>query len=1350
MEEKMFSQKLMLKQRWLYNLLALLICASLLLGTTAASPAAAFQQGKSQAQAEGDPPEAEWLNYRLIVVKFREDSPVRMSEGRLASPDGADLSAAESLLEGLSVRPLFSRTAEELEQETANLRSAEGEALPDLSQYYLITLSEETTFEQASALLEALQGLENVETAYMEPIYKLATDKDPATPDMSTAQGYREDAASGGIDADYAATILGGRGYNVRVTDIELGWQIGHEDLNIKHSSLLGRSENTSQPNDIAHGTNVLGVIAGFNNGYGVTGIASDAEIKLVSNGYVVIGGTEYNYTTPDAIDLAAANSRAGDVIVIPLQVKGPDTDLTCTCGADCTDFEFIPVEWKQANFDAIKRATAKGIIVVEAAGNGSMNLGDTDIYGNVFIRSSRNSGALIVGAGDSATRARRCSSNYGDRIDLQGWGDSIVTTGGLSDGSQDTAFETASGFDSGGDAEQFYTDTFGGTSGATAMVAGAVASLQGIARKQGIALTPAQTREMLINTGSAQTGSTSEHIGPLPDLKNAIDTYLMAGDYTPLNGLTTDSLRPTLNWPNAVGATKYWVQISTGTTFTDLVYDATVTRSEFTPSKNLAKNTIYYWKARPYSNGSWAKWSNTYQFTTPNPTDNPPVTTLTYPKEGFLFTSWSPTFYWKDLSSLSTPPDGYHIQISTTNDFAAATTIEAYPTDANYPVAAPLDGSTQYYWRVRTYIGAAPDQIFSAWTPWRSFKTAIASTSLVSPADGADVDTLRPTFQWNAVANARGYELQISTSAKFKSGVQKYTLGDTTTSYQIKKDLSKKASNVYWRVRVIGSFGNSGWSPVWTVHPPIPPNVPANLKPKTKTVNKDFSPVFTWGVPKGGAVGYQFEISKDSDFDPADLSTDTQDVTDPTYTAAGLDPNSAYYWHVRAVNASGEYSNWSKKFVIYTGPLLSVTLDSPSSGDTVDSRRPTLQWTDATPTLTGAYWLQISRNASFTRIFYSKIVKNASPHTILKSLPLKGTFYWRAANKGKYGYSAWTAGVDFMSPDEAPYAPSLVSPATGAVLINYTPKLVWNAPGRKPIPDGYQVQVSKTSKFDSSVVDEPVTTKTYTIPYGALDESGKYYWRVGSDLGGVFTWSSVRVFYTPGTVKGVVSDIDGGAPIAGARVYIGDGTQSTVTNAAGEFTFNSLVPGDYTFKVDHSGYIIQKHTLTVGKGANVEGFDFPLVAEQAEKIRIVLTWAKEPADLDAHLWLPTTNQTHIHKDNTGDLASTPPDAELEIMDEDGYGPEVITINRSATNPLYPGNYLFAVKLNGYPDMFPLSDARVLVYEGNTFKKEYHIPLTGSGRWWKVFSINVSGSSYSIKDHNQLISSSPAPYADTP
>src|SRR4029453_17067500 len=112
--------------------------------------------------------------------------------------------------------------------------------------------------------------------------------------------------------------------------------------------------------------------------------------------------------------------------------------------------------------------------------------------------------------------RERKEDSTYGSRVDLQGWGDSVATTGWEGDLYRNPDDPTNPDF--------WYTGAFAGTSSAGAIVAGAVANLQGIAVAQlGTPLTSSQLRTLLVETGSPQLGNTAEHIGPRPDLRQAI-----------------------------------------------------------------------------------------------------------------------------------------------------------------------------------------------------------------------------------------------------------------------------------------------------------------------------------------------------------------------------------------------------------------------------------------------------------------------------------------------------------------------------------------------------------------------------------------------------------------------------------------------------------------------------------------------------------------------------------------------------------------------------------------------------------------------------------------------------------
>ena len=200
------------------------------------------------------------------------------------------------------------------------------------------------------------------------------------------------------------------------------------------------------------------------------------------------------------------ANGSAGDVILLEQQFP--------VCGLSDS---FGPIEVLSSVFDAIQTAVAQGFVVIEAAGNGGVNL-DQAACSGVFDRTLQDSGAIIVGAGQPPSggvdRQRERFSSFGSRIDLQGWGSGVVTTGY---GDLYTASDRPA------DPDFWYAGGFSGTSSAAAIVAGAVANIQGIALAQsGVPLPPLQIRTLLVQTGSPQLGNIAEPIGPRPNLLKA------------------------------------------------------------------------------------------------------------------------------------------------------------------------------------------------------------------------------------------------------------------------------------------------------------------------------------------------------------------------------------------------------------------------------------------------------------------------------------------------------------------------------------------------------------------------------------------------------------------------------------------------------------------------------------------------------------------------------------------------------------------------------------------------------------------------------------------------------------
>ncbi|MEV6324769.1 hypothetical protein AB0M45_26805 [Nocardia sp. NPDC051787] len=142
----------------------------------------------------------------------------------------------------------------------------------------------------------------------------------------------------------------------------------------------------------------------------------------------------------------------------------------------------------------------------------------------NPFRGGAADSGAIIVGAGTpppgfhgrdhGPARSRLAFSNYGKRVDAQGWGLEVTTTG-------------YGDLQGGSDEDLWYTDVFSGTSSASPIVTGAVASYQGMSGAAAGRKTPGEVRTRLRETGSPQTDAparpATQRIGTLPDLRSLL-----------------------------------------------------------------------------------------------------------------------------------------------------------------------------------------------------------------------------------------------------------------------------------------------------------------------------------------------------------------------------------------------------------------------------------------------------------------------------------------------------------------------------------------------------------------------------------------------------------------------------------------------------------------------------------------------------------------------------------------------------------------------------------------------------------------------------------------------------------
>lgn len=463
---------------------------------------------------------------QLVVVAHREAGlVVNRGSVEAASVDAGPIIQALATA-GAEMQPLFGSETRLRAQASAHA-SMTGTALPDLATYYLVEVDPARAEDLAAQLLR----LDGIDGAYVAPPAEPAIDLEvletiapaaeaapPASPDFTSRQIYLGPSPAG-IDARYAWALTGGRGAGVNIIDIEGAWRFDHEDLVVNQGGTVGTpSSDLGWRN---HGTAVVGEFGGDVGASGVTGISPDARTR----GFSIFGSGS---SPALAIKLAADALDPGDVLLIELHRPGPGASGAGQDG-------YIAMEWWPAEFDAIAYATRKGVIVVEAAGNGSRDL-DGTIYNapapgfpgswqNPFNRANRDSGAIVVGAGapppgthgrdHGPDRSRLAFSNYGALIDAQGWGREVTSTG-------------YGDLQGGSDEKLWYTDVFSGTSSASPIVVGACACVQGVRLAQGRPpLAPAEMRSALRSSGSPQQDApgrpASQRIGTRPNLRDLL-----------------------------------------------------------------------------------------------------------------------------------------------------------------------------------------------------------------------------------------------------------------------------------------------------------------------------------------------------------------------------------------------------------------------------------------------------------------------------------------------------------------------------------------------------------------------------------------------------------------------------------------------------------------------------------------------------------------------------------------------------------------------------------------------------------------------------------------------------------
>lgn len=366
--------------------------------------------------------------------------------------------------------------------------------------------------EEKERLAKKMAAYDFVEYAYVpgalaeDPIVAITSENNRTQlidiPDFTSLQRYKNGVETDhiGIDMEYAWS-LGVKGQGIRCAVFENGFNAKH--VNLKRDSLveffkdrLGR--------DNKHGTAVAGILYANDIGTGMKGMVYGADTF-----YVVLSENNPNPNFPDDPSGKYIWPRYADSL-LQLYQHLDAGDVISISQAYVTKISAGPIDIGRVLWDTFKTGTEAGIIICCGAGNESVDFDNNDEPEIKDWKGRPDIGIIHVGAGDEYGHPADFTS-YGKMIDLQGWGTNNVATTGWDGDLYDDGVNT-------------YTDDFSGTSAATPMVASAVVAVQSWYKQHtGKVLSPVEMRKLLVETGTPQADPANKHIGPIPNIRNAI-----------------------------------------------------------------------------------------------------------------------------------------------------------------------------------------------------------------------------------------------------------------------------------------------------------------------------------------------------------------------------------------------------------------------------------------------------------------------------------------------------------------------------------------------------------------------------------------------------------------------------------------------------------------------------------------------------------------------------------------------------------------------------------------------------------------------------------------------------------
>jgi hypothetical protein len=321
----------------------------------------------------------------------------------------------------------------------------------------------------------------------------------------------------------------------------------------------------------------------------------------------------------------------------------------------------------------------------------------------------------------------------------------------------------------------------------------------------------------------------------------------------SPTNGASSVTLTPLIDWSDVSGATSYNIQVANNSGFTSPIIDlSSLPSSQYqVPSGLLQANTLYYWRASASNSNGTSAWATAWNFTT---IASPNTPNLISPTNGSNILTLTPTLDWSDVTGATS----YAVQVATDTNFINLAVNQSGLTVSQYTVTSGvLTGNTTYYWRARAGNEAGPGPWSVRW--YFRVVTIPPAPNLVSPPNNSTNQPPTVMLDWDSLASANTYRIQLATDSLFNSIVFD-TSGVTRSYLQMRPGILLANVKYYWKVNATNLAGTGPWSVVWNFRVN-----PTGLYQYSSAIPKEFKLHNNYPNPFNPITKIRFDIPKNT-----------------------------------------------------------------------------------------------------------------------------------------------------------------------------------------------------------------------------------------------------------------------------------------------------------------------------------------------------------------------------------------------------------------------------------------------------------------------------------------------------